>query len=195
MQVITMNCSNCGAPVSIEDKNCVYCNSPILITSFSTIGGINPAELNKYVSTYQKVLAEVPNDKSINLSVAFCYWRLRMYEQALFYFEMAIQDSFANSEAFFYAAVCLLGGKKAFLIHRNIIDKIETYIKAARSIENRGIYAYFHAYIKYDYFERKFLITQPKYDELLSEAYMLGVSDYDIRRLYTLLNVERPEAL
>ena len=181
MQIVAMNCPHCGAPVSIDDRECAYCNSPIVITSFSTIGGINPAELNKYVSTYQKVLAEVPNDKSINLSVAFCYLRLRMYEQALFYFEMAIQDSFANSEAFFYAAVCLLGGKKAFLIQRNIIDKIETYINAARAIENKGIYAYFHAYIKYDYFERKFLMTQPKYDELLKEAYRLEVSDFDIK--------------
>ena len=195
MQVITINCPNCGAPVSIDDKECSYCNSPILITSFSGVLGINSVELNKYVSSYQKILASTPNNNSINLSIAFCYLRLRMYEQALFYFEMAIQDSFANSEAFFYAAVCLLGGQKAFRIQRNIIDKIETYINAARAIENRGIYAYFHAYIKYDYFERKFLMTQPKYDELLKEAYRLGVSDFDIKSLYTLLNVERPDAL
>lgn len=195
MQVLAMNCPHCGAPVSIDTRECAYCNSPILITSFSTVGEINSAEMNKYILSYQNVLADTPNDNVINLSVAFCYLRLKMYEQALFYFERAIQDNFANSEAFFYAAVCLLGCKKAFLIQRNIIDKIETYIKAARSIENRGIYAYFHAYIKYDYFERKFLITQPKYDELLNEAYMLGVSDYDIKSLYALLNVERPEAL
>ena len=195
MNVVAMNCPHCGAPVSIDDRECAYCNSPILITSFSTVGGINPAELNKYVSTYQKVLTEDPNDSSINLSAAFCYLQLKMYDNALFYFERAIQDNFANSEAYFYAAVCLLGGKKAFLARRDIIDRIETYINAARSIENRGIYAYFHAYIKYDYFKRKFLMTQPKYDELLKEAYKLGVSDYDIKSLYTLLKVERPEAL
>ncbi len=195
MRVISMNCPNCGAPVSLDDKACAYCASPIIITSFSTIGNIDAEKLNKYISSYQRTLNTNPADNRLNLSIAFCYLHMKIYDRALFYFERAIQDNFSNSEAFFYYAVCLLRGKKAFLARRETINRIETYINAARSIEDRGIYAYFHAYIKYDYFKRKFLITEPEYTVLLYEARRLGVSEYDIKRLYSLLNIERPEAL
>lgn len=195
MRVITMNCPDCGAPVSIGDKECAYCGSSIIITSFSAVSGIEAGKLNSYISNYQEMLKTNPDNNQLNLSTAFCYLQLKIYDKALFYFERAIQDNFRNSETFFYAAVCLLNGKKAFLTRRETINKIETYINAARSTENRGIYAYFHAYIKYDYFKRKSLITEPQYMTLLEEAQRLGVSEYDIKSLYSLLNVERPEAL
>ena len=62
-------------------------------------------------------------------------------------------------------------------------------------IEPKGIYAYFHAYIKYDYFVRKSLKTVPNYRELLAEAQGLGVTDYDVKVLFDLLNVARPAEL
>ena len=72
-------------------------------------------------------------------------------------FDKALENNFDNSEAFFYAAICRLGGKKAFIIKdRSIINKIEEYIQAALMIEELGIYYYFWAYIKYDYYKRKF---------------------------------------
>lgn len=75
------------------------------------------------------------------------------------------------------------------------INKTEEYINAARSIEDKGIYAYFHAYIKYDYYERKGFITSPNYRELSAEAGRLGVSEHDIRVLFGLMRLERPENL
>ena len=49
----------------------------------------------------------------------------------------------------------LLEGKKAFLTTRTVINQIETYINDAISIEDKGVYYYFWAYIKYDYYKRK----------------------------------------
>lgn len=118
-----------------------------------------------------------------------------MYDKALSAFEKAIENNFDDSELYFYAAVCLLKGKKAFLAKRETINKVEEYINAARAIENRGIYAYFHAYVKYDYFERKCLITEPDYTALLDEAKQLGVPEHDIGVLYGLLNTDRPSEL
>ena len=118
-----------------------------------------------------------------------------MYSNALSTFQRAIDGGVMNSEIFFYSAVSMLGGKKAFLVKREVIDRIEESISAARAIEDRGIYAYFHTYIKYDYFRRKSLITVPDYRALLSEARRLGVSEGDIRILYDFLGVERPKEL
>ena len=62
-------------------------------------------------------------------------------------------------------------------------------------LEDRGIYAYFGAYVRYDYFKRKSLIVRPDYLELLRESRRLGVSEGDIRILYGVLEVERPSEL
>lgn len=195
MHAVAVNCPNCGAPASINGRECVYCHFPILVTSFIGVGGMDVVALNKHIAVYRSALKTAHADGRLNLALAFCYLQLKMYDKALPAFEKAIEDDFGNSEAFFYTAVCLLGGKKAFLAKREVINKIEEYINAARAIENRGIYAYFHAYVKYDYFERKCLITEPDYTALLDEARRLGVTEHDIGVLYGLLNTDRPHEL
>jgi tetratricopeptide (TPR) repeat protein len=125
-----------------------------------------------------------------------CYLKLGLHDKALSAFEKAMEDNFDNSETFFYAAICLLKGKKAFLVQRPEIDRIEKYINAALAIEpNKGIYHYFMAYIKYDYFERKSLNTTPTYRAKLAEAKAAGISPVDIEQLFGILGVPRPDVL
>ena len=75
------------------------------------------------------------------------------------------------------------------------IDKILEYLNAALMIEPKGIYYYFMAYIKYDYFERKHFRTSPNYVDALQMANEAGLSDFDIEQLYTILNVARPDCI
>ncbi len=60
-------------------------------------------------------------------------------------------------------------------------------------IENRGIYNYFLAYIKYDFYEKKSLNIYPDYREEVSMAYNNNVTEEDIRILFEILNVTKPE--
>jgi hypothetical protein len=106
-----------------------------------------------------------------------------------------IEDNFDDSETYFYAAVCLLNGKKAFLNQRPTIDKVLEYINAALMIEPKGIYYYYLAYIKYDYFERKHFRTTPNYREALQMAVDAGLSDFDIEQLFAILGVARPDCI
>ena len=125
-----------------------------------------------------------------------CYLKLGMYDKAAEAFDKALESNFDNSEAFFYAAICQLGGKKANVIKdRSVINKIEEYIKAALMIEELGIYYYFWAYIKYDYYKRKFLNTTPTWQELLDKAQQTGLSPTDVEQLYAILKVDRPSCL
>ena len=117
------------------------------------------------------------------------------FSSALESFSRAIDGGVMNSEVFFWAGVCCLGGKKAFLAKREVIDKAEEYLNATRVLDDRGIYAYFGAYVRYDYFKRKSLIARPDYRELLRESRRLRVSEGDIRILYGVLGVERPSEL
>ena len=195
LQAISINCPSCGAPVSINDRECSYCNRPILLSSFNSMDGMSATELNKYISSYRKELNDRPSDRRLNRAAALCYMKLKMYDKASEAFEKAIEDNLDDADSYFFAAISLLKGKKAFLAKRPEVDKAIEYLSATNMIAPKGIYAYFHAYIKYDYFARKSLNTVPDYRELLEEAQRLGVTDYDVKVLFDLLNVVRPTDL
>lgn len=191
-QVIDMKCPGCGAPTSTGETTCKYCHRPVVITTFNSVYGMTMPEANKYTAAYRNALAQNPNNMELNSSIAMCYLKLKMFEKAQSAFERAVEDNFDNSETFFYAAVCLLKGKKAFLAQRADIDKAVEYINAALMIEPRGIYYYFLAYIKYDYFERKYLNTSPNYQECVQQSVTMGTSEYDKDMLFNILGVARP---
>jgi len=190
--VIEINCPGCGARVSTGQSECEWCHKPIIISTFNSVYSMPMPEVNKFVGAYRQALAENPDNQELNNSVAMCYLKLKLYDKALPAFEKAMEDNFDNSETFFYAAVCLLKGRKAFLLTRPEIDKIEEYINAAIMIEPRGVYYYLLAYIKYDYFNRKFFKTSPTYQEALEIAQQQGYSPFDAEQLFGILGVERP---
>jgi len=179
----------------METSVCGFCDGPVLITTFNSVAGMPGADVNKYVAAYRKALADNPGHQPLSHSIAMCFLRLKLYDKALAAFETAMADNFDHSESFFYAAACLLKGKKAFVAPRPVIDRIQEYINAAIEIEPKGIYYYFLAYIKCDYFSRKCLNTSPDWLEALSMAREIGLSGLDIDQLYGLLGVERPDPL
>ena len=194
-QIVELNCPGCNARVTTGQKECDWCHKPIVISTFNSVYSMPMPEVNKYAGAYRKALSENPENSDLNKSVAMCYTKLKMYDKALPAFEKAIEDNFDDSESYFYAAVCALNGKKAFLNQRPTIDKVLEYINAALMIEPKGIYYYYMAYIKYDYFERKCFKTSPNYMECLQMATDAGVSEFDIEQLYSILGVQRPECL
>jgi tetratricopeptide (TPR) repeat protein len=194
-QIIDLKCPGCGQPWTIADKTCKSCNRPVIISTFNSVYSMPLPEINKYTSVYKQALTDNPNNSDLNRGLAMCYLKLKLYSKALAAFEKAIEVDFNDSETYFYAAVCLLEGKKAYLSVRPVIDKIEEYINAALMLEPRGIYYYFQAYIKYDYFSRKFFRTTPTYQDVLKMANANGVSQFDIEQLYSILGVSRPECL
>ena len=190
-QTTMLQCPGCGARVSIDQKECDFCHNPVTISSFNSVASMTPLQANKYAASYKQTLREDPDNKAVNTSIAFCYLKLRMYDEAYNAFSKAIVDNFDNSETYFYAAICLLKGKKAFLQSRPEIDKILELMNAATMIEDRGIYYYFMAYIKYDYFKRKFLNTTPNYKDYLAMAKAKGYSELDVNTMFDVMGVEK----
>lgn len=194
-RVLALNCPNCGASVDTGQKDCKFCKQPVVISSFNSVYAMPMPLLNKYANTYRQTLSGDPDNKELNNSIAMCYLKMKLYDKALAAFEKAMEENFDNSETFFYAAVCLLKGQKAFLAQRQTIDRIEEYINAATMIEPRGVYYCFLAYIKYDYFSRKFFNTSPTYQEAYAEAQQRGLPPFDVEQLYTILGVSRPDSI
>ena len=194
-QAIDIKCPNCGAAVDTSQKTCKWCKQPVVISTFNSVYEMPMPLINKYANAYRQALSETPDNQDLNTSIAMCYLKLKLYDKALAAFEKAVEGNFDNSETFFYAAICLLKGQKAFLQQRPTIDRIEEHINAALMIEPRGVYYYFWAYIKYDYFSRKFYRTTPTYQDVLAMANNAGVSPLDIEQLYGILGVARPSCL
>jgi tetratricopeptide (TPR) repeat protein len=194
-QIVELTCPGCGDRVTTGQNVCKFCHKPVIISTFNSVYAMPLPEVNKYANEYRKALVDNPDNKVLNTSIAMCYLKLKLYDKAHLAFERAIEDNFDNSETFFYAAICLLQGNKAFLASRATIDKIEEYINAALMIEPKGIYYYLWAYVKYDHFNRKFFNTKPTYQEVHQLALTNGVSDFDKEQLYSILGVPRPDCI
>lgn len=194
-EIVELECPGCGRPLTTDVKECPACHRPVVISSFNSVYSMTSEEVNIYANSFNKALQSNPDNKILNASIAMCYLKLKMYDKALLAFEKAIEDNFDNSETFFYAAVCLLGGKKAFLTQREDIDKIEKFIGAAIMIEPRGIYYLLWAYIKLDYYERKCLKTSPDYKDMLNKAVECGCTQADSEMLFSILDVSCPDKL
>ncbi len=194
-QIVELECPGCGKAITTSTQQCPQCFREIVISTFNSVSGMSPLEINKQANAYRKAMVNNPNNQTLNMSIAFCYLKLKLYDKAIPCFEKAIEDNFDNSETYFYAAIALLKGKKAFLAPRSIIDKIEEYLQAAIMIEPKGIYHYFWAYIRYDHHFRKSYRMSPNYQELFAQAKQIGLSQTDVLELYKILEVERPSVL
>lgn len=113
-EFIQIKCPGCGAAVSTKDTECEYCGKPVMIKNFNSIASMSMPELNKYVGSYKREIDRNGDNSAINKSIAMCYLKLKQYKQAEDYFQKAMLDDFDDSENYFYAAVCLLEGKKPF---------------------------------------------------------------------------------
>lgn len=194
-QMINLKCPGCGAPLDMGVSSCPYCGRPVIISTFNSVYEMPIPEINRYAGSYKKALAENPENTELSRSIAMCYLKLRLYDKALEHFEKAVEEDFDHSETYFYAAVCLLKGKRPFLTAKPVIEKIEAYINSALMIEPRGIYYYFLSYIKYDYYYLKRLKTNPDFEGALDLALEKGLSVYDVKQLFDVLGTEKPDCL
>ena len=116
----------------------------------------------------------------------------KMYAQATACFEREICDNISSPEAYFYAAIAKLEGKRPFLVSRTVVAEVEKYIESALAYGERALYYYFYAYIKNDHYEKKMFKTKPTSAELLRTAKGLGLTETEKTELFDLLGVTRP---
>lgn len=184
-----LRCPGCGCPVSRETKRCDYCGRAIEISSFGEIGDLTQTDLKKHIVLYNTMLNRGGNPTAY-FSQGVCYLKLKLYDKALESFENAISTDFTAADAYFYAAVCVLKGKRPFVLARADVEKAENYLENAVTFNDCGIYRYFQAFIRHDYYSRKFFKVSPDYKTYLSEAKKLGVSEKDVAELFDLLNLQ-----
>ena len=191
INVLNLVCPGCGAGLQPADKYCNFCSRPVVIRSFTSVFDVSPQELNKLAAASKKYGEDHPGDHEISrihFTAAACYLRLKLYDKASERFEIAIEDNFDYADTYFYAAICLLRGKRPFLALMNDIKKMIDFLTVAISIEPKGIYYYLLGYIKQDFYERKYLRISPSSADEYANASACNVSPEDIRMLGELVN-------
>ena len=162
-------CPCCDKAIAPGTTVCPQCNQPVTVSSSS--------------------LAADPSNQETAGYAAMCFLKMRLYDKAMPLFEKAIDNNYDSAEPYFMAAICLLRGKKPFLAQRADIDKAVEYLNAADMIEPKAIHHYLLAYIKEDYFDRKYLNISPTAQEEHGQAAALGLTPEDEATLHALLNV------
>lgn len=51
-----LECPQCGGPVRMDERECSYCHSPILVKRVQDLDKKRPMEINKYIKAYQNFL-------------------------------------------------------------------------------------------------------------------------------------------
>ncbi len=194
-EVIDLECPGCGYHVTTNTKQCPQCYRQIVITNSDSAASMADEDARKYANKYSKVLSSHPDQPELNLTMAFCFLKLKLYDKALPYFEKAIEDDTEYAEAYFYAGVAMLHGKRPFLVQKSVIAKIEEYVSAATEMEPKGIYYYFLAYIKKDFYEKKCFRTSPTSQEVMRIAAEAGLNRQDITKLSEFVPLEYASGL
>lgn len=117
------------------------------------------------------------------------------FEKAKMTFEAAIANGATAPAVYYYAAISLLEGKKPFVHQRATIDKIVKYVEIAINADPQAVYYYFLAYVKYDFYERKYFNVRPDYKTCYKLAINYGITEKQKSDMYSLLGVDRPSCL
>jgi tetratricopeptide (TPR) repeat protein len=190
-RVVDVRCPGCGSPWSTSEAYCKYCGRQVIINSMSDLISMDARTLKAHTRVFEDALDLGSDDPSIHSSLGMCFLKLGLRSKALEHFEKAMVDDIENSETYFFAAIAELDGKKPFLATLSMVRTAEEYLTAALRLEDRGIYSYFFAYLRFDYYERKSLNCQPGYETFLDDAFRNNVTNLDIQNLFELLGVDR----
>lgn len=195
-EVIDMRCPGCGAPVDFNSSTCQFCQRPIVITSLPQAKGIAAADLAKLTRAFTSDLNDRPDDAELNKSLGISFLTQGIYDKAREKLDKAIDLGFDDSEIYYYAALATLGGKKPNSLSKQMVEKAKSYVNAAISLDPRGAYWYFLAYLNYDYYTRKHLRTSPDYLECLNSAVSMGgLSEADRQMMFEMVGYDEPEEL
>lgn len=196
VQVINLKCSNCGDSLTERQTICESCMQPVVIKRMASLSGLSPLELNKRGRLLaQEAQKGGEHSSDANFTAGCCFLRLNLYDQALLRLEKAFNEDMENAEAYFYAAVALLKGKRPFLTPLVNLRKAQEYINAAIMIDDRPLFHYLLAYIKLDFYSKKFLRIEPNWEFELRTALSRGLQEEETHDLFELIGQHCPDEL
>ncbi|MEM2144420.1 MAG: tetratricopeptide repeat protein [Candidatus Jordarchaeaceae archaeon] len=165
-------CPQCGAPLKLGSNKCEYCEAEFLVSSLIYLKKFDQTGINKYINHYKQLLKDEPNNGEINCAMGICYLELGLYDLAIKYFSVAVEQIPNYADAYYYYALALLKGKRPKVLTLTEIKKIEDYLKAAIQIDDtKSKYYFLWALIKHDFYIKNGLrVNPPTFEELITQG-------------------------
>lgn len=198
VSVVNLKCSNCGESLTESMAKCPSCDQAVVIKKVSSLLGLPSAELHSRSRLMDREIMGGQNGNLVSdadFTAGCCFLRLKMFDQAIVRLGRAVDSDPCNVNALFCMAIAALKGKKAFLVPLADIRKVQEYLDAAMLVDERGIFRYFLAYIKQDFYARRFLKVEPSWHDEMQIALSLGVGQEERDELFNLLGVSCPVEL
>lgn len=192
-----------GVVETIDDCVCPYCHQIVVPQTIkeakkATDGG-NVAKLTLAILNMKKNIASNPKDVNSSLALGLFFLMKGGYQDALVQFEKVIEEDPTNYRGYFYSCIAMLGGKKPCLNPKQTILTIEERLQISEGLsegQNECAECYYlHAFVKYDFYERKYLRTSPSSKELLQTAMGCGLTTESKDTLFEILKLSRPMSL
>lgn len=176
----SLECPNCGATISIQQRECDYCHSPVVVRRIQDIGNKSPQEVSRYVTFYQNFIKTQRGESSeILTALGVCLLQKGSYVEAVKHLEKAISLLPENGESHYYLALAMLQKKRPYLHTLNKIKKIVQYVESALTYETSGKYYYLLYLIQVDFYDKKHLRNGKNAAELLADATANELDDED----------------
>ena len=182
-------------------KKCQFCRGALLPTNIleSARKTENSAAKTQLaiVNTMTNIAASGGKDPNQILSLGMFYLIKGGYDDAILKFDEVISLAPDCAEAYSYRAMAKLKGRKPFVLPMPVIREIEEDCNMAEAFsegdyERIGLFKYFHAYVEFDFYKRKFLKEPVPYKSLLQYAEECGLTDEDAADLFAILKQPVP---
>jgi tetratricopeptide (TPR) repeat protein len=188
LTAVVPECPQCGAPVKQGSKTCYKCYSDYIITSVSSFKKLADVEsgVKKYLRAYEASIRSGGESAEIYTAMGTCQLQRGLHKHALNCFEKAIALLPEDGDAYYYAAVALLNGKRPFLSTLPVIKQAVAYIDLALELSDSGAHYYLKYLVHADYYEKKQLRCSPSSGDLLRLANEYGMNEVeaeDIKQL------------
>ena len=197
VSVVNLKCSNCGEPLSESMTMCPSCDQPVVIKKISSLLGLTQSELyaRSRLMDSGALKKQGISTAETDFTAGCCLLRLKMYDQAIERFDSVIEINPCNADVYFSMAIADLKGNRPFLAPLINIRRAQESLTCATMIEDRAVFHYLLAYIKYDFYARRFLRVEPNWQLEFQNALALGITTEESDELFEILEKDCPEEL
>ena len=175
-----LECPNCGAAISVQDRVCGYCHTEIIIRRIHDAGEKSPNELNKYIQLYKNTLQSNQGDGvETRTALGICLLKKGAYNEARSHLEKAVSMYPDNGESHYYLSLSMMQKKRPYMHTLRDIKQMVEYMETALTYETCGKYYYLLYLIQTDFYDKKRIRNGKNAEELMSNAIANELDDQD----------------